>query len=45
MHTRKRTLITEDVKQFFPSVRSQIVFDIWHQFFRFRLRSYATHEA
>lgn len=35
MHTRKRTLITEDVKQFFPSVRTQIVFDIWHKFFRF----------
>jgi hypothetical protein len=35
LHTRKRTLITEDVKQFFPSVRSQIVFDIWHKFFTF----------
>ncbi len=35
MHTRKRMLITEDVKQFFPNVRSQIVFDIWHKFFCF----------
>ena len=35
MHTSKRTMITEDVKQFFPSVPSRIVFDIWHRFFRF----------
>ena len=32
-HTRKRTLITEDIKQFFPSVRRDVVFDIWHRFF------------
>jgi hypothetical protein len=35
MHTRKRTLITEDIKKFFPSVRAEIVFGIWHKFFRF----------
>jgi hypothetical protein len=33
-HTRKRCLITEDIKQFFPSVRRHLVFDIWHRFFR-----------
>lgn len=35
MHTRKRTLITEDVKQFFPSIGTHIIFDIWHKFFKF----------
>lgn len=35
LHILKRTLITEDVQQFFPSVRSQIIFDIWHKFFNF----------
>jgi hypothetical protein len=35
LHVRKKTLITLDVKQFFPSVRRAIVFDIWQRFFRF----------
>jgi hypothetical protein len=35
LHVRKRILISEDIKQFFPSVTSQVVFDIWHRFFRF----------
>ena len=35
LHTRKRVLISEDIKQFFPSIGSVIVFDIWHRFFRF----------
>ena len=34
-HTRKHTLITEDIKQFFPSVRRPMVFDIWHRFFKY----------
>jgi hypothetical protein len=34
-HTRKRVLISEDIKQFFPSIGSSIIFDIWHRFFRF----------
>lgn len=34
-HTGQRILITEDIKQFFPSVRSALVFDIWSRFFRF----------
>jgi len=35
MHVRKRVLISEDIKQFFPSVTSPVIFDIWHRFFRF----------
>ncbi len=35
LHTRKRVLISEDIKQFFPNISSTIVFDIWHRFFRF----------
>lgn len=35
LHTRKRTIITEDLKSYFPSVGEQIVFGIWHRFFRF----------
>ncbi len=35
LHTRKRTLISEDIKQFFPSVRRVIIFDIWQKFFCF----------
>jgi hypothetical protein len=35
LHTRKRVLISEDIEQFFPSIGSAIVFDIWHRFFRF----------
>src|ERR1017187_2128892 len=34
-HTRKRTQIAEDIKQFFPSVRRQVVFDIWQRLFKF----------
>ena len=33
LHVDKKTLITEDIKQFFPSVRRHLVFDIWHRFF------------
>ena len=32
LHTRKRVLISEDIKQFFPSIGSKLVFDIWHRF-------------
>ncbi len=35
LHVGRKTLITEDIKQFFPSVRRSIVFDIWQRFFRF----------
>jgi hypothetical protein len=35
LHVRKRVLISEDIKQFFPSVTRQVVFDIWHRFFKF----------
>jgi hypothetical protein len=35
LHVRKKTLITEDIKNFFPSVQGWVVFDIWHRFFRF----------
>lgn len=35
LHIRKRVLISEDIKQFFPSIDSTIIFDIWHRFFRF----------
>ena len=35
LHVDKKTLATEDIKQFFPSVRRHIVFDIWHRFFHF----------
>ena len=35
LHTRKRILITEDIKQFFPGVKSSIIFDIWNRFFKF----------
>lgn len=35
LHTRKRTVITEDIKKYFPSVKERIIFDIWHKFFRF----------
>jgi hypothetical protein len=34
-HTRKRVLISEDIKQFFPNIQIAIVFDIWHRFFKF----------
>ena len=35
MHLRKRTLVTEDVRQFYPSIHRSVVFDIWHRFFGF----------
>jgi hypothetical protein len=35
LHVGQRTLISEDIKQFFPSVRRPVVFDIWHRFFGF----------
>ena len=34
-HVRPGTLITVDIKQFFPSVNRRVVFNIWHRFFRF----------
>lgn len=35
LHVDKKTLTTLDIKQFFPSVRRPVVFDIWQRFFRF----------
>jgi len=35
LHTRKRVLISEDIRRFFPSIGSAVVFDIWHRLFRF----------
>ena len=35
LHVRKRVLISEDIKHFFPSVTSHVIFDIWHRFFKF----------
>jgi len=35
LHTNKQILICEDVKKFFPSVRSELVNDVWLGFFRF----------
>ena len=35
IHVGKKSLITEDIKQFFPNVRRPIIFDIWQRFFRF----------
>jgi retron-type reverse transcriptase len=35
LHVGRRILITEDIKQFFPSVRRPVIFDVWHRFFRF----------
>ncbi|HWC98450.1 MAG TPA: reverse transcriptase family protein [Candidatus Sulfopaludibacter sp.] len=34
-HVKPGTLITVDVRQFFPSVNRRVVFNIWHRFFRF----------
>ena len=34
-HISPETLITVDIKSFFPSVKRPIIFDIWHRFFRF----------
>jgi hypothetical protein len=35
LHVRKRVLISEDIRHFFPSVTGHVVFDIWHRFFKF----------
>jgi inhibitor of KinA sporulation pathway (predicted exonuclease) len=35
LHTNKKIIICEDVKSFFPSVRSELVMDVWQNFFRF----------
>ena len=35
LHTNKKIIICEDVKSFFPSVRSELVMDIWQNFFFF----------
>ena len=35
IHVGKKILITEDIRQFFPSVRRAVIFDIWQRFFRF----------
>ena len=35
IHVGKRTLITEDVENFYPSVTDEMIYDIWHGFFRF----------
>jgi hypothetical protein len=34
-HVNSGTVVTVDIKQFFPTVKSPVVFDIWHKFFRF----------
>jgi hypothetical protein len=34
-HVESEIVITEDIKQFFPSIRRAFVFDIWHKFFCF----------
>jgi Reverse transcriptase (RNA-dependent DNA polymerase) len=34
-HISPETLITVDIKSFFPLVKRPIIFDIWHRFFRF----------
>jgi len=35
IHVGARTLISEDVENFFPNITADLVFDIWHGFFRF----------
>jgi hypothetical protein len=35
LHVDKKTLITQDIRQFFPTIHRAIVFDIWQRFFRF----------
>lgn len=35
VHSGASTIIKEDISSFFPSLTSEIVFDIWHRFFRF----------
>lgn len=35
LHTQKKIIICEDVKSFFPSVRSEQIRDIWQNFFQF----------
>lgn len=35
LHTHKKIIICEDVKSFFPSVRSEQIRDIWQNFFLF----------
>ncbi|MFS2049036.1 reverse transcriptase family protein [Variovorax sp. Varisp41] len=35
LHTNKQILICEDVKKFFPSVKADLVADVWLGFFRF----------
>jgi retron-type reverse transcriptase len=34
-HMGRRLVITEDVENFFPATSAKVIFDIWHQFFRF----------
>jgi retron-type reverse transcriptase len=34
-HVGQRLVITEDVQNFFPATSAKVIFDIWHQFFRF----------
>jgi Reverse transcriptase (RNA-dependent DNA polymerase) len=35
LHTNKKIIICEDVESFFPSVRSNLVMDVWQNFFLF----------
>lgn len=35
LHMRKKVLIGEDIKDFFPSVKSDVVLNIWRDFFGF----------
>lgn len=34
-HTQKKCLVTFDIEKFFPSVKAEVVSDIWLNFFRF----------
>ncbi len=35
LHTKKRIVTCEDVEKFFPSVRTELIVDIWKNFFHF----------
>lgn len=35
IHVKPKSLITLDIERFFPSIRQNVVYDVWHEFFRF----------
>lgn len=37
LHANAPLVIKEDIRKFFPSVSTEVVFDIWHRFFGFSL--------